>query len=747
MASAVSDSEGAEANASAFARLHPGLQRWIWEQKWGELRPSQVEALGPILNGRTDVIISAATASGKTEAAFLPMLSAVAALSATTPGVEILYVSPLKALINDQFDRISDLAGRVEVAVHRWHGDVAGNRKAALMSKPTGVLLITPESLEALFVLRGTQVPTLFGALRYVLVDELHSFIGTERGAQLQSLLHRCELAIRRRVPRIALSATLGDMASAAEFLRPGAGAAVREIIDEDSVQALKLQVRGYTTTDPSLPEATGQSDENQAQVAIAQHLFDTLRGSDNLIFANERVNVEVYADLLARRCETLRVPNEFFAHHGSLSKELREFVESRLKDRSQPANAVCTSTLEMGIDIGDVRSIAQIGAPPAVSSMRQRLGRSGRRGEAAVLRVYISEEEVTASTPPPDALRPQLVQTVAMVNLLLRRWYEPSVVEDLHLSALIQQLLSLIAQHGGVLAAEAFSALCGDGPFGRVVESQFADLLRHLGSADILVQAPDGILLLGGAGERIVNHYSFYAAFKSVEEWRMVHEGRALGTMPVNFSLAPGRFLIFAGRRWRVTGVDVEHKVVDLVPAPGGKPPLFKGTGVPVHDQVRAEMLEVYSQGEVPAYLDAKAADLLSEGRANFARLRLNERRLLESGSDTYVFLWAGDRIVNTVVAILSATELRTTPDGLALSVAGVTPVELAAQIMAIMVGEQPHAIDLALTVANKAVEKYDGLVPEPLLSAAYAARNLDIPGAWRTLQEVVDSATGERQ
>ena len=121
-------------------------------------------------------------------------------------------------------------------------------------------------------------------------------------------------------------------------------------------------------------------------------------------------------------------------------------------------------------------------------------------------------------------------------------------MAEDLHLSTLIQQLLSLIAQHGGVLAAEAFSVLCGEGPFGRVGKSQFADLLRNLGSTDILMQAPDGTLLLGVAGERIVNHYSFYAAFKSVEEWRMVHEGRALGTMPVNFSLAPDALFSLAG-------------------------------------------------------------------------------------------------------------------------------------------------------------------------------------------------------
>lgn len=240
MTSAPSNSEAVGEASSAFSRLHPGIQRWIWEQKWGELRPTQAQAVTPILGGRTDVIVSAATASGKTEAAFLPMLSALAAEPTTSPGIGILYISPLKALINDQYDRLSSLAGSADLAVHRWHGDVPGNQKTAILAKPTGLLLITPESLEALFVLRGTQISTLLGALRYVVVDELHSFIGTERGAQLQSLLHRCELAIRRRVPRVALSATLGDMSSAAEFIRPGGGDGVLQIIDDDAGQALQ---------------------------------------------------------------------------------------------------------------------------------------------------------------------------------------------------------------------------------------------------------------------------------------------------------------------------------------------------------------------------------------------------------------------------------------------------------------------------------------------------------------------------
>jgi ATP-dependent Lhr-like helicase len=734
MGSAPSPSE-----TSAFAQLHPALQRWIWDQKWGELRPTQAQAVAPILSGTQDVIISAATASGKTEAAFLPMLTALANEPATGPGVEILYLSPLKALINDQFDRLTPLAGAVDVAVHRWHGDVAGHHKTEVLRQPTGLLLITPESLEALFVRRGSRISTLFGALRYVVVDELHSFIGTERGAQLQSLLHRVELAVRRQVPRIALSATLGDMDSAAEHLRPGSGGAVLHLIDDEGGQALKLQLRGYLATEPALATARGEAGGDQ--IAIARDIFETLRGSDNLIFANSRRNVEIYADLLTNMCEDLRVPNEFFAHHGSLSKELREFVETRLKDHTQPANAVCTSTLEMGIDIGDVRSIAQIGAPPAVASMRQRLGRSGRRGDPAVLRVFISEDEVNATTPPPDALRAELVQSVAMVNLLLQRWYEPSNPADLHLSTLIQQLLSLIAQHGGVLAADAYSALCGSGPFGLVTPGQFADLLRNLGAIEVLEQSADGTLIHGPVGERIVNHFSFYAAFTTIEEWRLVSDGHTLGTLPIDFPLSPGLFLIFAGRRWRVTAVDAEHKVVDLVPAPGGRAPVFVGTGAPVDNHVRQEMLRVYRSAEMPAYLDATAAGLLTEARQNFARFRLYERRLLAEGDDTYLFLWAGDRIVNTVVSLLAATELKATRDGLAISVARVTPVELSAQLMALLIGDQPDPVALAATVANKANEKYDDFVPEALQNVAYAARNLDVPGAWRALDEAVGS------
>jgi Lhr-like helicase len=206
----------------AYALYHPAIQRWIYHRGWDRLRDGQERAAELIIAGERDVIIASATASGKTEAALLPICSVLARQRelGADAGVAALYVSPLKALINDQYDRVADLAEPLDLQVQRWHGDAPASGKARVLRAPAGLLLITPESLEALFVRHADRVPRVFGGLRYVLVDELHSFLGTERGAQLQSLLHRVEAATRRRVPRVALSATLGDYAGAAEFLR-----------------------------------------------------------------------------------------------------------------------------------------------------------------------------------------------------------------------------------------------------------------------------------------------------------------------------------------------------------------------------------------------------------------------------------------------------------------------------------------------------------------------------------------------
>jgi ATP-dependent Lhr-like helicase len=717
--------------SQAFDRLAAPVRRWVYDQGWQSLRDAQEAAIPVLLAGADDVIISAATAAGKTEAAFLPICSRLATDAPPEPGIRVLYVAPLKALINDQFNRLSGLCERLEIPVHRWHGDVPGSKKSAALKHPDGILLITPESLEALFVVRGRAVGTLLAGLQYVVVDELHAFLGTERGAQLRSLLHRVELAIRRRVLRVGLSATLGDMSLAADALRPGEAAAVQYIRSAQGGQEIALQVRGYQS---SAPQAGSKDDEDPDDQPVADDLFRALRGYDNLVFANSRSAVELLAARLRDLSEAAGVPNEFLPHHGSLSKELREDVEAALKDPGRPTTAVATTTLEMGIDIGSVHSVAQVGAPPSVAALRQRLGRSGRRGEPAILRTYVTEPAVDQRTSLPDQLRSELVQSIATLNLLLAGWCEPPDQDALHLSTLIQQLLSVIAQHGGVTAPAAYDGLCGPGsPFTAITPVQFATLLRGLGAKDVLCQAADGTLLLGPVGDRVVNHYSFYAAFTTPEECRLFMNGRPLGTIPVDRTLYAGVLLVFGGRRWKVSSIDHDRKIVEVAPAAGGRPPLFYGGGAGVHDRVRVEMRSVLASQVNPGYLSATAANLLSEARAAYARYRLADHGILQEGHDTVLVPWTGSRAMTTLAAQLCASGLDASDDGLVITVVKATTGLVRGHLQLLAAAGPADPVTLAAGIANKATAKYDDWIEDSLLAVDYARRALDCPGAWR--------------
>jgi ATP-dependent Lhr-like helicase len=732
------------------------MQHWVYEQGWTSLHDAQERAIAPVLAGDRDVVISAATAAGKTEAAFLPICSSLAdaADEPSAGGVQVLYLSPLKAQINDQYDRLDLICERAGIPVHRWHGDIASSAKHKVLRDPRGVLLITPESLEALFVRRGSEARRVLAPLRYIVVDELHSFIGAPRGAQLESLLTRVEIAINRRPPRIGLSATLGDMAAATAVLRPTDPEGVLVIASSSEGNEIKLQVRGYLATAPDISgaeavaaEAAGREvDPEEAlegdRIAIANHLFRTLRGTDNLVFANTRRDVELYADLLARRSDSHRVPNEFWPHHGSLAKDVREIVEAQLKDRSRPVTAVCTSTLELGIDIGSVTSVAQVGPPPSVAGLRQRLGRSGRRDEPSILRIYISEPELDAKSSPVDQLRCDLVQSIAMVRLLIDRWLEPSDDPGLNLSTLIQQTLSLIAQHGGVRPADAHRVLCGPGPFHKVGAGLYARVLRALADADLITQADDGTLLHGPLGERFVNHYSFYAAFKTPQEWRLIAGGRTLGTMPVDQAITVGGLMLFAGRRWRITAVDPSARVVELSPAAGGVPPKFGGAGAAVSDRVRSEMVAVYEASDTPAYVDSSGLELLAEGRGSWRRLRLSNDRVLDWGADTLLLPWVGDATLTTIALALRSAGLAADTEGPAVLVRETGPDDVAAAVRDLVDGPPPAAVDLARLVENREIDKWDWALDEDLKSEAYAARSLDPEQAWSTLRKLTEES-----
>ncbi len=648
--------------SNSFDLLSEPVRRWVWNQKWTALHDIQERSIPLLLKEDDDLIIAAATAGGKTEAAFLPLISRTIEDEDERSGFDLLYVSPLRALINDQFRRLQDLCETVGLPVHPWHGDISSAIKAKARKNPRGILLITPESLEATFVLRGLEVPSLFGNLRCIVIDELHAFLDTERGIHVRSLLTRLEVATGRRIRRVGLSATLGDMEIARQYLRPEASETVTLLESTSEGAELQLLLRGYRVRrDSSVHESRKEDTDNQTyarstETAIAKNLFDKLRGKTNLIFAGSRQRVETFADLLRRNSEQQRLPNEFFPHHASLSREHRTFVERRLKDSRLPTTAVCTSTLELGIDIGEVECVAQIGAPSSVASLRQRLGRSGRRpDQPAVLRMYETERDMDGNTHPVDGLRLRLVRSIAIVDLLLERWCERPRLEALHLSTLVHQVLSGIAERGGVRARRLFHILCERGPFRLVHRALFARILRRIGDPEVALieQSPDGTLLLGRIGERVVEHYSFYAVFHTPEEYRVLFRGRPLGTIPALMPLVPDMTIIFSGRRWRIVAVHERDNVLEVAKDATGRPPPFGGDLGIVDDPIVARMRSVLEAEDIPRYLDQEAAELLREGRHTYRRLELGRRHIVELGDNHHLLATWDGTIRTTTLAL----------------------------------------------------------------------------------------------
>ncbi|WP_028941102.1 DEAD/DEAH box helicase [Pseudomonas umsongensis] len=713
----------------------------MWAEGWTSLRDAQEWAVPVLVDADQDVIIAAATAAGKTEAAFLPILTHL--LNHNDPPGSVLYISPLKALINDQWGRLSRLCEQLEIPVVGWHGDISSSKKHRFLKSSEGVLLITPESLEALFVNRGSSLAGVFQNLRYIVVDELHAFIGSERGKQLQSLMHRVELVAGRRLPRVGLSATLGDMRLAAEFLRPAGVDTVTVIESKNSNQTLQVQIRGYIQppmselrkTPIQSPDEDGDEDETENKAtpdfAIADHLYKVLRGSNNLIFPNSRRQVEWYADQLRRRCEKDGAPNEFWPHHGSLSKDLREQAEHALKAGNQAASAICTTTLELGIDIGSIKTVVQIGPPPSVASLRQRLGRSGRRpGENAVLRAYCKESPLIDGSSLSDQLRQGLVQTIAMVRLLIRGWFEPPRAQGVHASTLVQQILSIIAQCGGASAADLWKSLIAEGAFSKVEKPDFVKLLRSLGEHELIVQDSSGLLLPGTVGERLINHYEFYSAFTSDEEFRLVCDGKALGSVPVSRPLTKDQRIIFGGRRWQVRDVDLQAKVIIVTAARGGAPPQFDGLGAMVHDTVREEMRAVLADTTPCQFIDRGAHDLLDEARKTFVSLGLGERYIIESGSKCYLISWLGDHANDALRLLLNHVGLSCDNSGLAIEIdASLSRTQAALEDVGRL--DAGDLDSILANVENMLREKWDWALPESLLMKSFASISLDISTA----------------
>lgn len=711
----------------SFDRLHEEIKRWIWQQHWETLREIQDKTIEAVFDSNADILVAATTAAGKTEAAFLPILTQVAEREAS--GLAVLYISPLKALINDQFRRLDELCEHMGINVVRWHGDAPQSAKARTIKKPSGIALITPESIEALLIRKPAEARKLFSNLDYIIVDELHAFLQGPRGLHLFSLLNRIEAISKKRPRRIGLSATLGDFAQARSWLNHSSPDSVLEVQSSAGNAELKLQIRSYIDS-RKVEEAFGIEDESSelhpiAYDRIADHIFDTLRGSNNLVFAGSRKKVETLADRLRRRCENANVPNEFFPHHGNLSKELREDLELRLKKSELPTTGIATTTLELGIDIGSVKSIAQIGPLRSLSSTRQRLGRSGRRkGTAAVLRVYLRHRELIKTDSIIEHLRFDLVQSVAAIRLLVNKFIEPASDDPTVATVMLHQTLSLICEYGGLRADKLFSIL-NKGQLFSLDQMNYISLLKGMASHKLIEQAADGTIMLGELGEKITTRRDFYAIFETDEEWQIITDGRRLGTIPLDNMVAIGSLIVFAGQRWKVMAVDDRSKVLDVKPHRSAALPEFDPVDFGgIHDRIIQEMRKVYEADDEPLYLDKDSLNLLRNCREAYRSNSLSKITMIEEEGSTHLFLWRGTEFCSLMRLLLQAAGLTIRQHSVGITVEDADPQTVEKLLNTVHLNLPPLEI-LADFVEDLEVAKYDAFIPRDVLKSMWCKKN----------------------
>ena len=515
---------------NVFDRYAPFVQDFIYRNGWESLRAIQVAAGDAIFNTDSNVLLSASTASGKTEAAFFPILSL---FSEDMPkSVGAIYIGPLKALINDQFMRLNDLCAEAEIPVWHWHGDVASSHKNKLLEKPSGILQITPESLEALLLHKHAALTKLFGDLRFIVIDEIHSLMRGDRGGQTLCLIERLSKAAGVNPRRIGLSATIGEPSAAGRFLSSGTGrnTVIPKIENKGTKWRLSMEhffIKGPAAADGKqvenalevLETATDKAPE-AADPGIG-YIFEHTKGKKCLVFVNSREECEAVTTSLRRYCESKKEPDRFLIHHGNLSASYRETAEDIMKDEEQYKTTVTTATLELGIDIGRLERAFQIDAPFMVSSFLQRMGRTGRRELPPEMWFVIREDEPEVRAMLPSTVPWKLLQGIALIQVYLEeKWVEPPKLDRLPFSLLYHQTMSTLASSGELTASALAAKVLKLNYFHRITVDDFKAMLKHLVKINHIEKTDEGSLIVGIAGERIVNNFKFYAVFKESEEY-----------------------------------------------------------------------------------------------------------------------------------------------------------------------------------------------------------------------------------
>lgn len=633
---------------SAFDELAPFIQDYIYRNNWEELREVQVAACDVIFHSQANLLIATPTASGKTEAAFLPVITELYNKPADSVGV--LYIAPLKALINDQFVRIEELLEEAYIPVTKWHGDASQTLKNKLLKNPKGIIQTTPESLEAMVMNRKQQAIKLFSDLRFIIIDEVHNFIGEDRGVQLASVLERLQNLIQLVPRRIGLSATLGDMTVAENWINSATNRTCMTPNVGTARRTAKIMMNHFYVKSESADK------ERKSALPFFESLYNLTYGKKSIVFSNSRSDVERNIVNLKDIAEKRREPDVFMVHHGSISAANREYAESQMKFSDMPLVTGATVTLELGIDLGDLERIVQTGCPHSVASLSQRLGRSGRQSGVSEMCFVFEEEKKAEAIEFYKSINWQFIKCIALIELYRENWLEPIAVDRYPYGILYHQTMSFLYSHGEASPEYLAQSILSQSVFSNITQDDYKALLRYMLEKEQIERTDSGGLLIGGRGEQLTNHYEFYSVFETEVEYSVRADAREIGTL--TRPMPPDTTFVLSGKTWSVVEVDKDQKIIYATSAKGKPPTVWDGSSERFeYTKVLQKMREVLAGDTVYPYLAPSAVARLGEIRMMIQQTKVLENDIFEISPNTFgIALWLGTKASNALDFALNA-------------------------------------------------------------------------------------------
>lgn len=640
-----------------FHRLAPFIQEFIYQNKWEELRGNQVAACEVIFDSDDNLLLSSGTASGKTEAAFLPVLTELYHKPSASVGV--MYISPLKALINDQFKRLEQMLLDSNIPVTKWHGDASQTQKNKLIKNPEGLLQITPESLESLITNKRSACLSMFSDLRFVIIDEVHSFMRDVRGLQLLCVLERLKQLTGCNPRRIGLSATLGDVSLAENWLNTGTGRKCVSPITEEGKKRVRLHIERFVNYAEERDLVTRDGSGNVVDVNTGdmgdrehyEYLFKQTLDKKTIIFTNSREETEFVMAHLREIALKNKAPDVYRVHHGNVSALLRENTEDEMKSADEKIVTGATVTLELGIDIGSLDQAVQVGAPLNVSSFAQRLGRCGRRGQVPqLLFTFVESIRINSS----DILGPinwEFIRTIAIIELYLKdHWIEPIPPQNHAYNLLYHQTMSCLKSNGEMSAAHLAQSILSLGCFKSISQEDYKLLLSHLISIDHLQRTEHGGLVIGREGEKIVNSHKFLTVFLAPEYLLVKDENRTIGTVDKVYPV--GTRFALAGIAWETVDVNEKSKVIFVKRVPGISVVDWNvDFNAELHTVLVRKLRSVLKENASYPYLSVRCQDRLAEIQFISRNSGILDNLVTPLSDRKYaIFPWVGTRQLMTL-------------------------------------------------------------------------------------------------